>query len=291
MLLLPHPIFLVLNNSMSFKRYLYYFPVFLALSCSSSKKTALAPFEIKLPATFLPDFTIDGKADEWDAVPRDISPRSTLQISVANSRNSLSILMRIPDSYEQIKLLEGGMDVWVDLGGLKSKNTGIGYPVKGEVADLPERPHPSENSKAIIKQGRLQMAAQLISLNRFGFKEPYNSFQSLRQSTGFKAAINWDDKDVLIYELAIPFTAFTTPPKNGPIAIGFNLHGLDRPKHTRAESTSYSQTGDVSDVHRAGGSFSNTDRARLRAANAAYRQKEKLYIPESFWASYTLDGL
>ncbi|GAC1426013.1 MAG: hypothetical protein NVS1B13_08520 [Flavisolibacter sp.] len=276
---------------MSCKRYLYYFPVFFALSCSPAKKTSVPPFEIKLPAAFLPDITIDGRADEWGTVPSDFSPRSTLQISVANSAKSLFILMRIPDLYEQVKLLEGGMEVWVDLGGLKNKNTGIAYPVKGEIADQLERQHPSNNAKAIIRQERLQMLGQLISFNRFGFKEPYNSVQSLRKLTGFNGAINWDDKDVLIYELTIPFMAFTTSVKNGPIAIGFNMHGLDRPKHTRAEASSYNQVGDANGGHRAGGSFGNTDRARQRAANAAYRQKERLYIPEVFWASYTPVGL
>jgi hypothetical protein len=212
-----------------------------------------------------------------------------LQLALANNSSNLFILLRVPGQTEQMKLLQGGMDIWVDGQDKKDKRTGISYPVKGELGE-PDHQQPPPGQKPDLKQMHYQMAGQLISLNRFGFKDEYNGVQSIRQNTGFKAAISWDENDVLIYELTIPFNAFAQDVKKDNIEIGFNIHGIDRPKNQRPENGSYvSEGGGMGGGgHRAGGNFGNRRSTNLRAATTAYNQKEKLYIPESFWAGYSV---
>jgi hypothetical protein len=255
----------------------------------SSQKAAVTESESKLPGTYLEAVTIDGKPDEWSNVPHDLSQGSTVEYSVANNNNNVFILMRVPNLLEQAKILQGGMDVWVSTNNKKDKHTGITYPVKGELGDLPQKPL-APGEKPDVKQQHLQLAAQIISMQRFGFKPEYNTVQSIRQNTGFSAAINWDANNVMIYELTIPFSAFETAVTADHLEIGISIHGIDRPKNnSQSENTSYNDgLGSMGGGRRGGGNFGNRMQGSRRAENNNYNQREKLYVQETFWTEYAV---
>lgn len=262
-------------------------PLYFLVSCSSSKSPVISEHEVVLQPTYS-DIIIDGKSDEWQNVPHDFSEGSTVEFSVANNASHLFILMKVPSIQEQRKILEGGMDVWISPDDKKERKTGITYPVKGELAE--QDPSVNTTVKMNEKERHLQMAAQVISMQRYGFIPVYNSVQSIRQNTGFKASIGWDENDVMIYELTIPFNAFTTDITNKPVKIGFNIHGIDRQKNTeQAQNTAFTE-GHGSSMgggrRGGGGNFSNRRNPGQKAENNKYNQREKMYVTETFWADY-----
>lgn len=256
-------------------------------SCSSSK-APVTEHEVSLQSTFS-EITVDGRADEWLNVPHDFSEGSTVEFSIANNASHLFILLKVPSVQEQRKILAGGMDVWISADGKKDKKTGITYPVKGELSD--QDPSITVAEKLTVKERHMQMAAQVISMQRYGFIPVYNSVQSIRQNTGFKASIGWDENDVMIYELTIPFNAFAIDIKNKPIKIGFNIHGIDRPKNNEQPQNTAFTEGHGSSMggsRRGGGNFGNRRDPGQKAANNRYNQRERMYASETFWADYAV---
>jgi uncharacterized membrane protein YgcG len=266
-------------------------------SCSSSKKAAEAP-EAKLPTSNLASVSIDGKADEWASIPMEYDPTGNIQYAVAHTDKELCIYMKLASPVEQTKLLHGGMQIWIDPVGKKDKTTGISYPVKGELPD-DEHVRMGNGQNEEMKEARLRMVEQLISLQRFGFKPEYNGVQSIRQNTGFKAAINWDDNDNLIYEAAIPFDALPDNLKNNAIELGFFISGMDRPKNSSTSGGNWSEGqgggGHMGGGHHSGGGggrgFNANEggsaaRAQRQQTTSSYNQWQKVYVSENFWAQY-----
>jgi hypothetical protein len=263
-------------------------PLYLLVSCSSSKAPVISEHEVNLQPTFS-EIAIDGRSDDWRNAPHDFSEGSTVEFSVANNASHLFILLKVPSIQEQRKILEGGMDVWISADGRKDKKTGITYPVKGELSD--QDPSITGTGQLTVKERHLQMAAQVISMQRFGFIPVFNSVQSIRQNTGFKASIGWDENDVMIYELTIPFNAFTEDIRNKELKVGFNIHGIDRTKNSQQAQNNAFTEGHGSSMgggRRGGGNFGNRRDPGQKAANNRYNQHEKMYAPETFWADYRI---
>src|SRR5579875_472491 len=204
---------------------------FIFSACGSSKKVAEADTNIK--GSFAANITVDGKMDDWKNIPTDSNSKGSIEYAIANNATDLFIVFKIADEAEQMKLLGGGMEIWFDANNKHEKTTEIIYPVKGELGDLTLQPKFSLQGEKMNKSEiHRRITGQLISFNRAGFKPEYNGVQSVRENTGFKGAIGWNDNDDLIYEVQIPFAAFTNDVKRNNLQIGFSLNGVDRPKET-----------------------------------------------------------
>jgi hypothetical protein len=143
-----------------------------------------------------------------------------------------------------------------------------------------------------------QVAAELISLNRIGFKPEFSGVQSIFQNTGFKAAINWDDNNTLIYELKIPLNAFKEPLPKQNVDIGFFINGMERPKTTSPEggTTTWQQRGGGmrGEGHggRSAGGYGGYGNRQGGGERTAHRSSDstndwkKATGSESFWIQY-----
>lgn len=237
----------------------------------------------------MPNIVIDGKAADWQNTNTATNASGTIAYAVANDAADLYLLLKIAAPAEQMKLLRGGMEVYFDPQHNHSKNTEIIYPVKGELGEEDLRPRTTNGEKPDMAQTRAQMANQLISLNRIGFKPEYNGVQSIRQNTGFKAAISWDENNNLIYELKVPFAAFPNLQKD-KIEVGFFINAVDKPK---ADESGHSGNwnGGNGGGNRMGGGRGNGDYGGRQGGGSRTAQNnsnswQKMYEAESFWVQY-----
>jgi len=212
----------------------------LLFSCSSSKKTVQEEQHIsRIQDPYIKEITIDGNDADWQGLALNNSPENTFEYSVAHNDEDVFVRMKITSPFEQTKFLTGGMELWIDPTGQKQQKTEVVYPVKGELAASAMQP---QNSSADKKQSRdmmhLAVRAQLVSMNRIGFKPEYSGAQTVNQATGFKAAINWNESNELIYELKIPLQAFREPVSKDRFDLEFSIGALERPaeSHTTTES-------------------------------------------------------
>lgn len=207
-------------------------------SCTGSKKTVREqPLVNHISNPSVKEITIDGNDADWKDIAENSSPEKTFEYSVAHNSEYLFVRMKITNPVEQMKFLTGGMELWIDPTGRKAPKAKVVYPVKGELAATALQP---QNTSADKKQNQemmhLNVRAQLVSMNRIGFKPEYSGRQTISQNTGFKGAINWNDADELIYELKIPVQAFTGTVSKDNMDLEFSIGALERPTESHNNS-------------------------------------------------------
>ncbi len=252
--------------------------------------------EEKSQSAFDDKVTVDGKMDDWQGVARTTSPNGLVEYACANSKDNLFILFKIADPAEQMKLIRGGMQVWIDPTGKHQKTTEIIYPVKGEIGEENLRPAIVQGEKPGMNEMHRYVESQLISLNRIGFKPEDSGVQSIRENTGFKGAINWDDNNDLIYEVVIPFAAFNSNVKKDNIEVGFFIGAADKPKNpsgdmpTPGEGGGRGMSGGMRGGGRRGGSsYGNRQgQGNNQQSTIATTDWKKMYEAESFWVRYSV---
>lgn len=196
-------------------------------ACSSSKKTSGAdasPYASrKLTAT------IDGNATEWGT---DFSYDKETKIiySIANDADHLYILIKSADRMQQAKILQGGIEIWLDEKAKKNKTVGVKFPI-GNALNM-QAPPSNRSGSERPSQLRQQPGQQFTTMELVGFRGGLNGPQNVQASSSVKPAIQYDESLSLIYELAIPFQAlpedFLEDFSN--LSIGVIIKGLKLPE-------------------------------------------------------------
>src|SRR5437764_15435059 len=109
-----------------------------------------------------------------------------------------------------MKFVRGGMEIWFDPTGRHAKTTEVIYPVKGELPEETFRTSFIPGQKPNTSDLHRRIESGLVSFNRIVFKPEYSRVQRIRENTVFKVAINWDEPEALVYEVALPLTDFPT---------------------------------------------------------------------------------
>ena len=155
---------------------------------------------------------IDGKATEWtDSLQYDAN--SHLQYQVLNDARTVYVRLRAADAGTQAKLALLGMVVWLDSTGRNQQQLGVRFPLPTDLKTLkmaPERPLGAMGPTAAERQAdhldRLRTvlagAHEMELLNYKGSKEPV--LTDSESALGVKAALALDERNNLIYELAVP---------------------------------------------------------------------------------------
>ena len=267
----------------------------LLTACGSNHKAASETAETKMQPAPVSSITVDGQMQDWQGIPLQATADG-IDYALANSRDNLYVLFKIADPAMQMKLIRGGMEVWFDPTGKHAKTTEIIYPVKGELPDETFRPNFAQGEKPSVSELHRRIESGLISFNRIGFKAAYSGVQSIRENTGFKGAINWDESGELVYEIAVPFAAFTTDVRNTNMEVGFFIGAVDKPKASN-EGAAPSEGGNRGmggmrsggGGRRGGGYGGNRQRGEngpQRSATNSSSAWKKMYEPESFWVQY-----
>jgi hypothetical protein len=236
-------------------------------SCTNSRKTGAAK---RLPGYASRKFTplIDGKANEWGAqLSYDSNTKSIY--AFANDSLNIYVMMKATDRIQQIKIIQGGMEIWIDPRLKKNKTIGIRYPIGGAAMQMPDG---RGGNQPGINEMRAQLKQQLLKMELVGFRQGLNGVHNVYHGMQVKPVIDWDGQDHLIYELSIPLIALPMEARNGlaDISIGVFIKGLKMPE-------GFSATGRPGGVGPAGG-----------GSPAGVSQLENLVKENMFWTKYTL---
>lgn len=276
----------------------YSFPVIgiavILSACGSNKNATTETADVKVLPSLVSSISVDGQTQDWQNVPRQTAENGSIEYAVANSKENLYVLFKIADPAEQVKFVRGGMEIWFDPTEQHAKTTEVIYPVKGELPEETFRPGFTQGEKPNKSDLHRRIESGLISFNRIGFKPAYSGVQSIRENTGFKGAVNWDETDALVYEIAVPFAAFPTDVRK--MEIGFFIGAMDKPKAATGDGVTVPQEGGRGmggGMHggggRRGGGFGGGRQGgngRQRSTPNNSTASKKLYEPESFWVQY-----
>src|SRR5271156_4619244 len=72
---------------------------------------------------------IDARLNDWEIPLRLYDDETKLNYTVTNDADNLYICMRASDSHVQMKIMEAGMQVWIDTAGKNQHSIGIFYPL------------------------------------------------------------------------------------------------------------------------------------------------------------------
>jgi hypothetical protein len=142
---------------------------------------------------------IDGIANEWANPLNFYDIKTHLMFGIANDSSTLYLCFQNPDEGAQSKLFRCGMKVSISVKKLKLKAT-LAYPLphSGE-----EDAGPNHDSNIELMKNNFRM--QSIMMVAEGFAKN-NGMLPVSDSSVIKPAINWNESNNMIYELAIPFT-------------------------------------------------------------------------------------
>lgn len=197
-------------------------------SCGGSKKTSSSSgtSEEKFYSRRLTP-VIDGKMNEWgETLLYDNNTKSIY--ALANDDTALYIVIKAVDRMQQMKIVQGGMEIWIDDKAKKKKSTGIKFPMGGGGMAMPTGRSNGQEKDGQDKAMRQQMRLKMLTMELTGFKEGINGSHDVYSNLQVKPVIDWDDKDNMIYELVIPFAALdeTVRANLANISIGIVIKGL-----------------------------------------------------------------
>ncbi len=195
--------------------------------------------------------TIDGNSTDWKTPYPYYDEDAMLGYSISNDSENLYITVETGDAATQMKILEGGLTVWVDKTGKQDEVTAINFPIPANYKNSQrgkdgsysrEHNDPDPGPQEAVQKRIIEMqqnvkkaidAADEYSLQ--GFKGCNLQFPvKAENSCGIVVRINMDQDNELIWEAKIPFKSFYFKPKidradkNRTIALCFETTGSKR---------------------------------------------------------------
>jgi hypothetical protein len=148
--------------------------------------------------------------------------------AVYNTGDIIHVYLAVIDPLQQRKIINNGMELWIDTKGKKNKKTGILFPFNAHVST--ERPIQGAQTgfngpggfenHAGADTNNIQLLEKAIALQRemklTGFKEDLNGLQNIHHPSGIRVSLYFV-KDTLVYDAQLPVNTLSEP-------LSVNLH-------------------------------------------------------------------
>jgi len=154
--------------------------------------------------------------------------------------SNIYVRLAIKDSLQKRKVLQNGMELWIDSKGKKNKITGIMFPL-GEKVNIYQGggnrnaaggPPPffttNTNDNKNADSALAQIAGKQKEAELKGFAGDINGRQPLDKLPGFTITVGMQH-DTLVYTAAIPLTTLGQQAAKGPVSIGILEKGIELP--------------------------------------------------------------
>lgn len=156
-----------------------------------------------------------------------------------NDQKAVYIQLAITDLLQQKKVIENGIELWIDSKGKKKKHTGLLFPLPASQPAAGHMPTPNESMPAFtpptenihpndkeIRQQLIAQAMQQREMKVIGFNDELNGTQNAKHPSGLQASLQFNH-DTLIYEAIIPFHTLAKPVSNNTtLTIGIIAKGM-----------------------------------------------------------------
>jgi hypothetical protein len=198
---------------------------------------------------------VDGHASEWPQPLDYYNKDSKVSFSVSNDSSKIYFCIEAYDEQLQMKIVHGGIQLWIDTAGGNAQAIGVLYPVnsgyrpEGRESSQPRgygSDSPDFDPIGTLRKEFLRTPSQ-IELK--GFQPPFNGSVPQRNALGIEASINWDTAtNVLCYEAAIPIRSFlnrSLVPLDSIKKLGltFTVNGISRPRSQERAGESGGERG------------------------------------------------
>ncbi len=211
------------------KRRIIIFGTILLAACGSSKQASNGSF---VPAKHL-TAQVDGSIQEWGTTDLQYDKKLKCVYSIASDENNVYVFVKSLDKAQEMRILDGGLEVWLDTESKGLNAIGVLFPLpQGPVLQTERTPFNKTQQKPDEKTAQLQSKLKLVNYNLSGFKKEWNGNQSVKGNCPVKVAIDWDEKNNLVYELAIPYAALPNEirAKMDILTLNIVINGISMPQ-------------------------------------------------------------
>lgn len=176
---------------------------------------------------------IDGDLNDWGDSLRYYNADKKIKFSLANSRDTLYMAVRINDYAEQMQILNAGLTLSIDTRGKKKDTYSITYPLNasGRMVHIGMR---RQDNGGLTPEDRDELTEDKLTTLRqikvTGFKDIEDDMITTSNTYGIRVDFDFDHDGYLVYEAAIPLRFFHDDDlfKN-EWAFNFKINGLTRP--------------------------------------------------------------
>ena len=247
-----------------------------------------------------PKIAIDGDAKEWGDSLRYYNAEKKINYSIANTKDTLYMAIRINDRSEQTRILKAGLTFTIDPKGKKKEAYSITFPVNtsGKVS-LTDLQNKDEAPGEVTQQERDELMRERITTLRgikvVGFKDIENDMITTSNTYGIQTAVNYDDKGYLVCEAAIPMSFFhVDDPTKNEWSFNFRINGLQHkaPGESTDQDASGGHTGrggaSGGGMGGGGGGGHHGGRGGSHTATTGDEGHDALFKSEDFWEKFYL---
>ena len=200
------------------------------LSCGSSKNSATPSAPVLWQTK---PVVIDGNNNDWDLPYRYADPKAKIAYMFSNDKSNLYITMKTDDPMTELKILNAGMEVWIDLSGKKQKKTAIAFPLANREPVKMQRPDnvdEKNQSRTTLLKKSIDNATDYSLQGFAGCDGSYSLVQKNDCQIFTKMGIS-DKSDALVWEAVIPYKSFSRETMDGKnigrsIDIDFEINGM-----------------------------------------------------------------
>ncbi len=246
---------------------------------------------------------IDGKLTEFSDSLVNYDKTTKLNYALAHDAKNIYVFIKAIGQAEQRKIMAGGISVSVNAAGKKKANAIITFPVIDRAAMMTEMRNRGSQSKDGGQRAertpeernaeRVAMQKKILSnlkeIKIAGLKDITVESISIYNTYGIKTGINYDSKNALVYELAIPLELVNVNlTKDSEIAINIKLNGLEMPEsNNNGGGMGATGSGGFGGGSSQGG-FSGGRPNGGSAAGGASSNFLSMFTPTEFWVKAKL---
>lgn len=184
--------------------------------------------------------TVDGDLKDWGDSLRYFDAEKKLYYSLANSKDTLYMAIRIINRSEQTRILHAGLTLSIDPKGHKKEAFTVTFPLSITNERTWQALQMQEDTSKLTEDARdEEVKAKLTKLSQIrvtGFKDVESDMITTANTYGFKNAIDFDKDGNLVYEMAIPLALFhADETAKTEWAFNFKINGITRPGSERSD--------------------------------------------------------
>jgi hypothetical protein len=211
------------------------FLIYLGFSCKSSEQLEHDKAATSMPWQVKP-IIIDGNNDDWNLPYSYSDNKVKIEYEFSNDSENLYISLKTIDRMTELKILDAGMQVWIDCTGKKDKTTGVINPLENPEPIKPERGSMGQagNSKNDGAQALQKLISGAGDFSLMGFNGCDGSYSiSQKNNCDIKVKTGMNKNGELVWEAAVPFKSFSNGAINKDkagqtIAICFEINALQK---------------------------------------------------------------
>ena len=166
--------------------------------------------------------------------------------SISNDERSLTVVVKVQDPAEALKLSRNGMDVWIDPKGKKNKKIGVHYPLAPSADEAGRRQqggggaggtggggtgggdwNPGDTGVAFMRKQVLLSLARNKTAEYTGFKPEINGKKDVSDTGVVAITTDYPARDAFYCSVRIPLSAFVEPiDPHHPFSVGIIIKGM-----------------------------------------------------------------